>query len=97
MIAVEAEMWEVDAFDRLGGNSGVMRVDLASRSRLALERSVPIDVVRIPVVPRLHVVVAGVALEDRGLRHAVVLLRSVLMDALASKHPGEDSNFRPAD
>jgi hypothetical protein len=36
MVAVEAEVGDVVAFERLVGDRGVIRVDLASRSRHAL-------------------------------------------------------------
>ena len=97
MVAVEAEVGDVVAFDRLGGDLGVIRVDLASRSRHALEGSGPVDVVRVAVVPGLNAVFAGIALEDLGLSHAGVLPRRASNDSPAPQHPGEDSNFRPAD
>ena len=75
MVAVEAEMRGVDAFDRLGGNLGVIRADLAPRSGLTLKGSVSIDGVRVAVVPDLDAVVAGNALEDHGLGHAGGLRR----------------------
>lgn len=97
MVAVEAEVGDVVVFDRLGGDLGVIRVDLTSRSRHALAGSGQVDVVRVTVVPGLNAVFAGSALEDLGLSHAGVLPRRASNDSPAPQHPGEDSNFRPAD